>query len=297
MLINLLKLLKFVWTHPINRNSRFKAIFRVIRFQISSRIFNVPFLIPFVNDTFLFTKKGMTGATGNLYCGLSEYSDMGFVLHTLQPGDLFVDIGSNIGSYSILAASCRDVDVISVEPIPTTFSWLQKNIKINNFEKKIFAMNIGLAEIKGSIKFSSNFDTINHVLSNDEKDSSAVDVNVSTLDEILKEKFPTIIKIDVEGYESKVLDGAKNIINNPSLIAIIIELNGSGKRYGIEDNSIHKFLISKGFNSFKYNPHTYQLESLNNQINEISNTLYIRKLDIVKKRISRKLTFSLGIEK
>ena len=96
MLINLLKLLKFVWTHPINRNSRFKAIFRVIRFQISSRILNVPFLVPFVNDTFLFTKKGMTGATGNLYCGLSEYSDMGFVLHTLQPGDLFEDVEDNI---------------------------------------------------------------------------------------------------------------------------------------------------------------------------------------------------------
>lgn len=46
----------------------------------------------------------MTGATGNWYCGLQEYEDMSFVLHALRPGDLFVDVGANIGSYSILAA-------------------------------------------------------------------------------------------------------------------------------------------------------------------------------------------------
>ncbi len=297
MLINLLNLFKFVWNHPLNRNRRFKAIYRVMRYQIASRIFNVSYLFPFVNGTYLFTKRGMTGASGNLYSGLSEYKDMGFLLHVLKPGDLFIDIGANIGSYSILAASSKDVDVISIEPIPSTFSWLQKNIKINDLEKKINAMNIGLADKKGSIKFSSNLDTINHVLSIDEKNLPAIEVNVSTLDEILKGIFPTIIKIDVEGYEMKVLEGAKNLINCPSLIAIIIELNGGGRRYGIEDSKIHKLLTSKGFDSFKYNPQNYKLESLDNQIDTDSNTLYVRNLGDIKKRILRKIKFSLGTEK
>ena len=36
----------------------------------------------------LIVRNGMTGATGNIYCGLHEFADMGFVLHLLRPGDL-----------------------------------------------------------------------------------------------------------------------------------------------------------------------------------------------------------------
>ena len=49
----------------------------------------------------------MTGATGNIYCGLYEFLDMAFLLHFLRNGDLFGDIGSNIGSYTVLATGLR----------------------------------------------------------------------------------------------------------------------------------------------------------------------------------------------
>ena len=293
MLKKLFRLFKFVLFHPLNRNNRLAAIWRVISFQIVSRITNNPILLPYINNTYLLTKHGMTGATGNWYCGLHEYEDMGFLLHTLQPGDLFVDIGANIGSYSILAASCKDVKVEAFEPIPSTFSWLQKNIQVNSMSQ-VNLMNIGLAEKKDTVYFSSNLGTVNHVLSDNEKNRSSIKVDVFPLDEVLKEKCPTIIKIDVEGYESQVLDGAKNIINNPSLIAIIIELNGSGRKYGKKDGDIHKLLINKGFESFKYDPLKYKLKHLNNEFNTIANTLYIRNLDEIQQRISRKTTFMLG---
>ena len=44
----------------------------------------------------------------------------------------FVDVGANIGSYSILAGSCDGVNVLAFEPAPSTFSWLEKNISIND---------------------------------------------------------------------------------------------------------------------------------------------------------------------
>jgi len=293
MLKKLFRLFKFVLFHPLNRNNRLAAIWRVISFQIVSRITNNSILLPYINNTYLITKHGMTGATGNWYCGLSEFEDMGFLLHTLKPGDLFVDIGANIGSYSILAASCKDVKVEAFEPIPSTFFWLQKNIQVNSLNQ-VNAMNIGLADKKNTVYFSSNLDTVNHVLSDNEKNYSSIQVDVFPLDEVLKDKCPTIIKIDVEGYESQVLDGAKNIINNPSLIVIIIELNGSGRKYGKKDSDIHKMLTSKGFESFKYDPLEHKLEYLNDEFNSTSNTLYIRKLDEIQQRISRKTTFMLG---
>jgi hypothetical protein len=52
----------------------------------------------------MWATSGMTGATGNLYVGLHEFEEMAFLLHFLRPGDLFADVGANVGSYTILAA-------------------------------------------------------------------------------------------------------------------------------------------------------------------------------------------------
>jgi FkbM family methyltransferase len=294
MLKKIFNLLKFLWFHPLNRNDRLVSLWRVISLQIASRIINGPIMLPFVNGTYLLTSHGMTGATGEWYCGLREYEDMGFLLHVLQPGDLFVDVGANIGSYSILAGSCQGVNVLAFEPIPSTFYWLQKNIKINALDNQVSAINIGLAEQKDTINFSLNLDILNHILLKNEKNFPSIEIDVQTLDNVLKEKNPTVIKIDVEGYESQVLAGAQNIINNPSLIAVIVELNGSGKRYGKDDNDIHKLLIRKGFDSYQYDPTSHQLKSLQGKYKQISNTLYLRKLDEIHRRISRKTTFTLG---
>jgi hypothetical protein len=43
-------------------------------------------------------RKSAFCVTGNIYCGLHEFADMGFVLHFLRPGDLFVDVGANIAA-------------------------------------------------------------------------------------------------------------------------------------------------------------------------------------------------------
>jgi hypothetical protein len=42
--------------------------------------------------------------SGNIYAGLHEFGDMAFVLHFLRAGDLFADVGANIGSYTVLAS-------------------------------------------------------------------------------------------------------------------------------------------------------------------------------------------------
>jgi FkbM family methyltransferase len=222
---------------------------------------------------------------------------MSFVLHTLKPGDLFVDVGANIGSYSILAGACEGVKVVAFEPVPQTFSWLQKNIKINALENQIEVMKIGLAEQKGSINFSSNFDVLNHVVLQEKHNTSVVKVDVSKLDDILDHKYPTVIKIDVEGYELQVLNGVKKILDNPSLIAVIVELNSAGKIYGVDDEEIHKLLLSKKFETFKYNPLKRQLISLNGKYSSVNNTLYLRKLNEFKQNISKKSIFILGNRK
>jgi len=91
-----------------------------------------------------------------------------------------------------------------------------------------------------------------------------------------------------------VLNGAKRILNNSSLIAIIVELNGSGKRYGVEDIEIHKLLLNKNFEAFKYDPLNRKLVPLIDNFSIVSNTLYLRNLSEVQKRISKKSIFKLA---
>jgi hypothetical protein len=61
--------------------------------------------------------KGLTGATGNWYCGLDAFEDMAFLLHFMREEDLFVDVGANIGSYTILAGNEVGAETIEIEPI------------------------------------------------------------------------------------------------------------------------------------------------------------------------------------
>jgi len=100
---SLLHTLKFILNHPLNRSHRMRALWRFVRWQVGIRLVHAPVLVPFIENIGMFAQQGMTGATGNIYCGLHEFEDMALVLHSIRPGDLFVDVGANVGSYSLLA--------------------------------------------------------------------------------------------------------------------------------------------------------------------------------------------------
>ncbi len=269
---------------PLNFTNKIKAISRFIRWQISQRINPFPVVYPFTENSKLLIKKSMTGATGNLYYGLDEFYDMGFLLHLLRQYDVFVDVGANVGSYTILASSEIGAKTISIEPVPSTFKFLKDNIALNNIGDLVEIHNIGLAGSNGLIKFTGTHDTVNHVATNNDK-KDLIEVKVDTLDNIIKARNPCLIKIDVEGYESEVLKGGSKILENPSLKALIVELNGSGKRYGYDDKDVHKKLIKNDFAPYEYNPISRSLSSIKKMLRN-QNTIYIRDIDFVIRRVS-----------
>src|SRR5438270_11919454 len=111
--MELLDLIRFVWHHPLNAGNKLAALGRVVRWQVASRLLSGPITLPCVEGTSLLASRGMTGATGNWYCGLHEVRDMAFALHLLRPGDRFLDVGANVGSYTVLAAGAVGAKVVS----------------------------------------------------------------------------------------------------------------------------------------------------------------------------------------
>ena len=250
----LLNTYRFLATHPLTRGRRISAFARWMRWQIGSRVLGWPVVVPFVNNTRLLAKPGMTGATGNIYCGLHEFEDMGFVLHFLRPGDLFVDIGANIGSYTILA-SATGARVISFEPVPASFEALLDNIHLNRLESQVDARNQAVGRNTGKLEMIIDQDTTNQALRNGDRYSGkTLRVPVVTLDEALLGKTPKLIKIDVEGFETEVLAGAAATFASPSLHAVIMELNGSGTRYGFDEDKLHHHMQAIGFHPCRYDP-------------------------------------------
>lgn len=275
--------LRFIFNHPLNAHHRLKTLFRLIAWQINLRLNPYPIVYPFTKNSKLVISKGETAATGNLYCGLYEFEDMCFLLHFLRKEDLFVDIGANIGSYTILASAEIGAKTISIEPIPSTFDSLIRNIKINNIENLVKSLNIGLGSSKGLLKFTKSFDTTNHVARSEDTDT--IDVPVETLDILCEKEMPILIKMDVEGFETEVVNGADLTLQNQALKAIIIELNDYSLKYGYKTDDVHQKLLNYGFLPFQYNPLERSLTRIETYTN--LNTIYIRDESFIIERITQ----------
>src|ERR1700737_2016418 len=120
-------------THPLTQDAPFKAWGRFAAWQLRSRLRRET-LVPWISGQRLAVRRGMTGATGNIYVGLHEFADMMFMLHFLQEGDLFLDVGANVGSYTVLASGVCRASTWAFEPDPNTVRHLRRNIAINELD-------------------------------------------------------------------------------------------------------------------------------------------------------------------
>jgi len=280
--------------NPLTKNNRFSAWRRFIKWQFVSRLYPNGIVISYIGESKLLIKKSMHGATGAIYLGLQEFEDMSFLLHFLREDDHFIDVGANIGSYTILAACVSKANVISFEPIPQTFNSLQLNIRLNNIESKVRAINKGLGDRNAVLRFTSAYDTVNHVLIDNTR-NDFIEVEVITLDDYFSDEgilMPSLIKIDVEGFELNVLKGAGKILQNDALKVIIVEINGCCNSFNIKEIDIHNKIISYGFKPYQYHPFLREFLLLESFIPN-GNTIYIRDEEFVSKRLKSSVSFKV----
>jgi FkbM family methyltransferase len=275
---------QFILNHPLSSKNKWLSFKRLISWQVTSRIIRIPMVIEFVNHSRLLMSTGMTGATGNFYAGLHEFEDMAFVLHALRADDLFVDVGANIGSYTVLAGAAVGATCIAIEPVLSTFEHLIDNVNLNGMSDRVQCLNIGIGKDHGFLSFSTASDTMNHVLLNDRNgNESGIQVCVERLDDVILDQIPFIIKIDVEGWETEVISGAQHTLESVSPLAVIMEF-GNGKQYNFDEEEIHQKMLKYGFKVVSYEPFHRKLEVLN-QRNSNGNTVYVKDVDFWIQRL------------
>ena len=278
-----LNILGFIWQHPLAGRHKVKATWRFFAWQFSQLLSPRLVQYPFVGNTKLWARKGMEAATANIYMGLHEFSDMGFLLHFLRPEDNFADVGANIGAYTILASGVKGARSLSIEPVPATFEALRNNIELNDLSAKVIPLNIGIGNGRKSLFFTDTKKSANHVVYARQQPSTSVEVEVDSLDAITEKAIPALIKIDVEGFEQEVIDGAHRTLADPAVKAVIIELIGGGKRYGFDEDNIRRQLTGHGFAPYTYSPFDRKLSPATE--NTGNNSLYVRDVEFVKARL------------
>lgn len=153
----------------------------------------------------------------------------------VNKGDVFFDVGANIGAYSLVAcAHCKgNVKVLSFEPSFSNYYQLCRNIIVNDFGQSITPYMIALSDSPGLLSFnyrSLEAGSADHWLGESEESSQFVytqQLLVFSIDHLISEfgfPVPNHIKLDVDGSEYKVICGAEKTLQNNSLKSILVEV-------------------------------------------------------------------------
>ncbi len=152
---------------------------------------------------------------------------------------LILDIGANTGIYSLIACAANPTArVIAFEPVPHVYGRLIHNLRINGFENRCRAMqyavsdSLGTAELQvplGLVPLEATLD----VAADQDPANDTVEVNTSTVDSICDDEYVSLVKIDVEGMEHKVISGMANVLAR-SRPAIILEHHANCPPFAIE---------------------------------------------------------------
>jgi len=179
--------------------------------------------------------------------GTYEAGTLNIINNCLNEGDIFVDVGANIGLMSLLASSLvgESGAVYSFEPVTTTFNLLNKNITLNQIDN-IQTMNFGLGSAPGTaLIFEVDHENrgMSSFVERKVNNDKGTEVSINTLDSFLVSKEVEnvrLLKIDVEGWELEVLKGAQELIRKPEAPIICIEYN---KQFP-EHKAIYELIIS-----------------------------------------------------
>jgi len=159
----------------------------------------------------------------------------------LEPGWTFLDVGANVGYFSLIAAK-RGNDVIAIEADAETCAILDRNAERNRVAGRVTTVCAAVSDRSGTAFLSADSD--GNPGSRYLHDSGDA-VSLSTLTELLGERRPEFIKIDIEGMEYAALSGAPEILESAKVI--VFEAGGHASRYGVDPNAVVALLEDAGF--------------------------------------------------
>jgi FkbM family methyltransferase len=172
----------------------------------------------------------------------------------VRPGMQVVDVGANIGLYSLLFARLVEQNgfVLAFEPEPNLFAILRENCTNNNITN-VAPFQCALGQANGLASFHrSAFNSGDNRLENSSMGHDAVEVKVERFDDLQPESRPDFVKIDVQGHELGALSGMERALSANPQVQVLFEFFPAGlRRAGTAPESLLAFFRERGFELYE----------------------------------------------
>ena len=223
-----------------------------LRFQARGRILAKPTDVPLGQRSRVRAHLHVHSSSRVAYANPPDWPEMLVWRRRLRPGDLFLDVGANIGVYTVWAAELG-AKVVAVEPSAAARAHLHENLALNGYEAEVLSCALGADA--GWSRFTTTLGTQNHLLRDggDQRVSSnGEEVEVRTLDQLLGDQVAGGVKIDVEGAESLVLQGGQRALSEHRIRLLQLEWNeASIRNFGEDRTSALELLKSTGYEPYR----------------------------------------------
>jgi FkbM family methyltransferase len=248
-------------SHPANRGRQWRALFDGVRWQIRKRVNPTPYILPYHGVELTCYPDSEQSSAAIYFHGMPDYWEMSFAKAYLRSGDAALDIGANIGVYSLLFASLvgRDGIVHAFEANEHSAKRLAAQLEHNNLANiTIHRKAVSNTTGKAYFGFAESSAT-QHLARLDESAEKGNAVDCIALDDFEPWQSFALVKIDIEGAEPLAIEGAKKRLSEMPPKVILLELAGYSKGYGYESETVIEMLESYGYDIAIFDPDTRSL--------------------------------------
>jgi FkbM family methyltransferase len=239
--------IRYVWEHPSNAGHRPRALLRLACYQAQARLLRRRATARLGERSRLWVDLHRTAASMVLYANPPDLPEMLVWRQTLRGGDLFVDVGANVGTYTIWAAECG-AEVMALEPAADTFDLLVENVALNGYQ--VAAIQAAAGDRCGTTRFTAGLDAGNRL-----DPDGPVETRMVTIDSLVGGRHVAGMKVDVEGFEIDVLLGCTGALSERRIGLIQLEWNATSQlAVGADRRPVADLLAQYGYQLFRPDP-------------------------------------------
>lgn len=245
-----------ILNHPFNKGKLINTLGRVFWWKFNQNFIKLPTIVGIVNGVKCICYPDSSYGGLVVYKGLPEYEEMTYISSNLKNGDIFIDIGANIGAVSLIAASKVGPKgrVFAFEPNKKVLPRLFENVSLNNMDKTIQISNTAISNNVSQVAFvNEKASEVSHISYSKPMGKSGDLVKTTTLDKFFDDQKLSkvkMVKIDVEGAELSVLEGC--ILSFNKIEMMLIEINKNSEKYGNSTKETFNFIVNQGFKIYRF---------------------------------------------
>jgi FkbM family methyltransferase len=243
-------MVRFVWEHPSNAGHRPRALLRLAGYQFRARLLHRRAIARLGERSRIWVDLHRTAASKVMYANPPDMPEMEVWRQALNGGGLFLDVGANVGAYTIWAAECG-AEVIALEPAADTFGLLLENVALNGYQ--VTAIQAAAGARCGTARFTVGRDARNHL-----DPAGPAEARVVTIDSLIGGRHVAGMKVDVEGFEINVLQGSTRALSERRIGLIQLEWNALSQRVlGTDRRPVADLLAQYGYELLRPDPRGY----------------------------------------